>query len=645
MKKRIAALAMASCLLLGLTACGETAPQTSGQGSGGQEAEEPLTYADTIAWDGEYDVIVVGFGGAGAVASRYAADAGASVLLVDKAPEGQEGGNTRYCGQFAVYSGDYDQAMAYYSRLYGDLDMDEAVLEAYVTGVTQTKDVLVNDYGVPEDQITGWREDSFIGTRFAPEFPEFEGSEAIDMISTSPENPASGLWHLLRDTVLARPDEIDVWYESPGRHLIQDPVSKAIIGVQIEKQGQMVNIRARNGVILTTGGFENNPQMVQDYLGLTKYVASGSLYNTGDGIKMAMEVGADLWHMNVYEGNNALFGGMSFPVEEGEHAQSSWANDVLGSGSAVLVGDGGERYLREDETARHGHIYFNGEWVNPQRPHESFLIYDQANADRYAEAGAIPERFAEKVVRADTLEELAEKLGIDSEALLGTIEDFNSFAANGYDPAFGRPAQTMTAFSAEGPYYALEFVTDILNTQGGPRRSENAEVLDVNGNPIPHLYSAGEMGGAIAHMYQGGGNIGECVTFGKIAGTNAAAPKDPLPALPGQAESNLVYTIDGDYERNPAEQEFVLEENQYLGVGSGGMGGDVKVIVTMDGDRITSIQVVEEQETPGIGTMAFEQIPDAIIAGQSADVENVAGATLTSEALKAAVRDALSQVQ
>lgn len=88
----------------------------------------------------------------------------------------------------------------------------------------------------------------------------------------------------------------------------------------------------------------------------------------------------------------------------------------------------------------------------------------------------------------------------------------------------------MQAFG-EGPYYALEVMPDILNTQGGPRRNGNAEVIDVDGNPIPHLYAAGECGGVASNMYQGGGNMADNMIFGQIAGKNAASVKDALPAF------------------------------------------------------------------------------------------------------------------
>lgn len=605
-----------------------------------------ITYADTIVWDGEYDVVVVGFGGAGAVAARNAADAGASVLLVDKAPEGHEGGNTRYCGQFIlnVDSSDEETAMGYFKGLYSDFKIDETVLKTYVHGITQTLNVLVNEYGVEEGNLKNWKGVPRIGDFFVPEYPWIDGGETINLYTITEVSSNAAIWNKLRESVIDRSDRIDVWYEAPGQHLIQDPVSKTIIGVQIDKQGTPVNIRATNGVVLTTGGFENNQEMVQDYLGLTNYAVAGSLYNTGDGIKMASEVGADLWHMETYEGNGFMFAGSSYPVEAGARADGCQNYNLFGSGSIVLVGDDGVRYLREDAGSRHGHVEFNGDWIMPTRPNHSYVIYDQVKADAIAAANGIPEKYLDKVVSADTITALAEKLGMSK--LEQTIQNFNSFAASGNDPQFERAAASMTAFSSSGPYYAFEFLPSILNTQGGPRRNEQAQILDISGNPIPHLYSAGELGGVIAYQYNGGGNLAECLTFGKIAGINAAAEKAALPPLPGKATSNLVYTIDSNYERNPgSNNEISLGENQYLGIGSGGMGGNVKVIVTMDGSKISKVEVVEHKETEGIGTKAIDTLPTSIVSAQSVDVDNVSGATLTSKAIKEAVADALSQVK
>ena len=111
------------------------------------------------------------------------------------------------------------------------------------------------------------------------------------------------------------------------------------------------------------------------------------------------------------------------------------------------------------------------------------------------------------------------------------MTDFNKMANDGYDPAFFRAAETMRAFG-EGPFYAIEMIQAFLNTQGGARRNARAEVVGTDGEPIPHLYSAGEFGGMTPYQYNGGGNMAECLIFGQLAGVGAAAEKDPLPVLP-----------------------------------------------------------------------------------------------------------------
>jgi uncharacterized protein with FMN-binding domain len=203
----------------------------------------------------------------------------------------------------------------------------------------------------------------------------------------------------------------------------------------------------------------------------------------------------------------------------------------------------------------------------------------------------------------------------------------------------------MRAFEGS-KYYAMYLVNGLLNTQGGPRRNENAEVLDTDGNPIPHLYSAGECGGITVCMYQGGTNVAECFTFGRIAGKNAAAAKDALPDYVVEAvESNPAQPGEiTDLSTGAAEYE--AGENQYIGTASG-MNGDVVVRVTMDGDTISNVEVLKQAETEGIGSKAIEQLPEQFVGLSTEDAINgldgVSGATITSNALKQAVINALLQ--
>ena len=619
MKKTLSLiLALALCLLAGLASA------------------EGLTYADTIAWDGEYDVVVAGFGGAGGTAASYAADAGAKVLLVEKAPEGHEGGNTRVCGQMFVYGHEDEEATFDYYRALGDAkEVPETMLRVYTNQIAHMYDYVADMFGLDKNDFTSWPVESRLGY-MSPEYPEFPGSDKITLNSMNDAFADGYLWKNIKKRVTDRADSIDVWYESPAVHLIQDPVSKIILGVQVEREGQLLNIRAKNGVVLTTGGFENNPEMIETYLGFANSTYYGGGYNTGDGIRMAMEVGANLWHMDVYEGGGQT--GSATLTEGANGASGNTSLTAFKNGSAVIVAADGSRFVREDETARHGHVYENGVWENPRWSLRTFVVYDQAKADQ---AGSLGD-FDAQVIKADTLAELAEKTGMNADILASTIANFNTYAETGVDLEQGRAAETMTAFAAEGPYYAIETVPGILNTQGGPRRNENAEVLDNDGNPIPHLYSAGELGGICSLQYQGGGNIAECLIFGKIAGENAAAEKTDAPAELVKAESPMTY-MPGVVTDLSATAEYEAGENEYIGVSENAMGGRLVVKVTMDGEKIAAVEVLEQKETVGIGDKAVEALPGEIVAANSTEVEAVSGATITSNAIIEAVNNAISQ--
>ena len=122
---------------------------------------------------------------------------------------------------------------------------------------------------------------------------------------------------------------------------------------------------------------------------------------------------------------------------------------------------------------------------------------------------------------AETVAGLARLVGLDPAALEASVTRWNSSCEAGADSEFGRTL--MLAPLARGPYYAIELSPSMLNTQGGPRRNERAEIVRPDGTPIPRLYSAGELGSIYSYLYQGTGNIGECLAFGRISGRNAAA--------------------------------------------------------------------------------------------------------------------------
>ncbi len=212
------------------------------------------------------------------------------------------------------------------------------------------------------------------------------------------------------------------------------------------------------------------------------------------------------------------------------------------AGGAIVVGPDARRFVDEKFKTRHGKVPKNGVWLPLSTPCPMYMVFDHVHFaagplyDKTPSHGwtQIIEKYdwsednsAELakgwIKRADTIGELARIIGLDPATLEATVSRWNAAAEAGSDDEFGRTLM-LTPLS-RGPFYAVEMSPSMLNTQGGPRRNENAEIVRPNGTPIPRLYSAGELGSIYSYLYQGTGNIGECLGFGRIAGRNAAGLK------------------------------------------------------------------------------------------------------------------------
>ena len=307
--------------------------------------------------------------------------------------------------------------------------------------------------------------------------------------------------------------------------------------MRAQRGNQSINVKARKGVVLTCGGFENNQEMIRNYLpGVPYCYTSGSPYNEGDGITMAMSVGADLWHMNNYAGPS-----MALKVPE---IRTSFSMQALHysketPGGMIVVGPDARRFTDEKYKTRHGKIPVNGRWLPLATPCPMFLIFDHTMFsagplyDKHPSHGwtQIVERYewsednsAELakgwIRRADSVAALASIVELDPKALVDSVERWNRHAEAKHDADFGR--RLMMAPIIKAPFYAIELSPSMLNTQGGPRRNEKAQIVRPDGTPIPRLYSAGELGSIYSYLYQGTGNIGECLAFGRISGRNSA---------------------------------------------------------------------------------------------------------------------------
>ena len=523
--KKALALSLALLLIFGLIGCNPdptvTSPEPDPNGAAeptpGPVEAAPKDYASTIDWADEYDVIVAGYGGAGATAAITAADEGAKVLLAEKAPEGQEGGNTKYSGQGIMGTDDADALYKYVQGMRGLFThtLPDEMIRAFADGAYENRQWLI-DLGADPAKLDNFRD---TGKPWVwNEYPELEGSDHCICYLVSGTNFDGAFYYLLQDNVDKRRNNIDIWYDSPAVHLIQDPETKTILGVQINKNGTMVNVRAKNGVVLATGGFENNMEMMANYLQQPYAYVYAAIYNTGDGITMAQEVGARLWHMSNSAGY--LWG---FLPPDAERCLTVTPN------RGIMVGPNAQRFMNETASNRHGRIDIGGRWVSMPVPLPTWYIMDDAQVS----ANQIIRSFSEGnkdeiekgwIIKADTIEELAAACGLNAETLKATIDSWNAACASGADGLYGRPAASMVPVST-GPFYAMKLGPTMYNTQGGPQRNEKAEVLDLSGNPIPHLYSCGELGAMWPDMYNGGGNLAEASVYGRIAGRNAAAPK------------------------------------------------------------------------------------------------------------------------
>ena len=477
-------------------------------------------------WDMEADVVVVGFGAAGVAAAVTAHDLGAQVVILEKAPQGQHGGNTRVAGQGYLNTSDVEPAVAYLTALCGPYTVPETMINVWAQEMGQNNAWLRGLGGDPQEH-----QHPPVGI----EFPDLPGSDCVHKFHDGPTYGYSLTWNRFESLVTQRP--IRVLYETPGRELIQNDSTKEILGIRAQTYKTTLAVKARRGVVLTCGGFENNQRMIRDYLpGVPYCYTSGTPYNEGDGITMALSVGADLWHMNNYAGPSMA---LKVPQVRTTFSMQALHFSKIIPGGMIVVGPDGKRFTDEKFKTRHGKVPVNGVWLPMPTPCPMFLIFDHTMFSAGPLYDAHPSHGWTQIIekydwsqdnsaelakgwikQADSIGALASVIVVNPATLEQTVTRWNRHCDSGHDPDFGR--KLMLAPIAAGPYYAVELSPSMLNTQGGPRRNEQAQIVRPNGTPIPRLYSAGELGSIYSYLYQGTGNIGECLAFGRIAGRNAA---------------------------------------------------------------------------------------------------------------------------
>ena len=626
---------------------------------------EKAPTVDEVNWDVVCDVLVVGFGGAGATAAIEAADAGANVLLVDKAPEYLEGGNTRYCEQ--VILGWEDEQVGYdfvTAMADGHEDVTEDIRRMIASETVKNGDWVAAHGGEFADSPIKLDEETFKkvftnideriksnwvgqmsdGTWTFFEYCTWPNTDRLNDYQVShyygvvaPKHH-KGYWEFLRKTVEDYSDKIACWFNSPATKLIRDRETGIVLGAVVDHAGTPTNVFARNGVVLASASYEADANKRQTYTGRegTKFV--GSTFDTGDGIDMAAEVGAQLWHMN------CLSGPFVNPPKPGSD-QAWWCggglNRATDTGNSIFVTANGKRFMRECGMNHHGFMPVGDTYMNMQLPKKFFAVMD---ADGFATSQfhGKPTYVVvgmDNISQADTIEELAEKLGVDPEGLAQTVADYNTYCDQGFDADFARYPESLAKIE-NGPFYGIEYTGAFVNSQGGAKRDVNCQVLDWDGEPIAHLYEAGELGSFWGGVYIAGGNIGETMYSGRIAGANAAATKDDAVEEPAgaAAPANEITVFDAD----AIVASYECGENEHAGVALG-IHAPIVVKVTLDGETVTAVEVLSQMESPDVVLDLFTDMPERMVEAGSADVDLQTGATIASRGLQDAVKDAMAR--
>ena len=477
-------------------------------------------------WDTEAEIVIVGFGGAGAAASITASDLGAKVIILEKAPQGRHGGNTKVAAQGYLNPDSIEGAVAYLTAMCGPYEVPEDMVQVWAEEVCQNNDWITSIGGDPQEHQF----------QVGIEYPELPGSDTVHKFHNGDILGYSETWKFFDKAVQERP--IEILYETPGKELIQNDITKEIIGVKAIRDGKPYYVKATKGVILTCGGFENNQEMIRNYLpGIPYCYTNGSPYNEGDGITMAVTVGAELWHMN-------NFAGPSFALKVDEFPTSFSMQALHFSketpGGMIVIGSNGGRFFDEKYKHNHGKVKKNGVWAPMPTPCPLYMIFDHTlltsgplydkeprsawnpMVDQYDWSDSNEAELAKGwIKKADTIEDLADQINHDPAVLQDTINKWNYSCELGEDIEYGRKLMLNPLVTA--PFYAVELSPAMLNTQGGPRRNTKAQIIRPDGSPIPRLYSSGELGSIYSYLYQGTGNIGECFAFGRIAARNAVA--------------------------------------------------------------------------------------------------------------------------
>jgi tricarballylate dehydrogenase len=484
------------------------------------------------------DVLIVGAGNAALCAALSAHEQGAEVMVLEFAPESERGGNSAFtAGAMRVVYDGVDDLL----ELMPDLSDEEIARTDFGS---YTRDKFFDDMA----RVTEYRADPDLvgllidrshetlkwmaskGVRFMPIYGRqafevdgkyrFWGGLTVETVGGGPG---------LVDSLVSACDKagIEIVYETRARELLTE--DGHVVGVRVIQGGETKEIRARS-VVLASGGFEANTEWRTRYLGPGWDMAKvrGSRFNLGDGIRMALEIGASptgQWsgaHAVQWDMNAPEFGDLRIGDNFQKHSYP-WG---------ILINNDGVRFLDEGADFRNYTYAKYGRVMLDQPGLGAWQIFDSKVAHLLRDEYKIPEVTK---VKSDTLKGLADQMdGMDVDQFVSTIEEYNAAVEDSvtFDPTLkdGRRTKGLQVDKtnwantiADPPFEAYHVTCGITFTFGGLRVTTDTRVLGGDGQPIPGLYACGELvGGLFYFNYPGGTGLTSGSVFGRIAGRESA---------------------------------------------------------------------------------------------------------------------------
>ncbi|MDR0593419.1 MAG: FAD-dependent oxidoreductase [Bifidobacteriaceae bacterium] len=455
-------------------------------------------------FDTSYDVIVIGSGASGLSCAVRAAKNGLSCALLEK--EAQTGGSSNFAEGHAAFESD----------------------EQAKRGIVVTKGQAFDTYL----DYSHWRANPSLVTRFVDNaattvkiMRDEIGAVYEDVTVTALDQPGELVtWHLVEGEIAklielleadARRRGVDIFLGTTATEILKDGAGKVVGLVARDSDGQTVRLGAK-AVVVASGGYANNPEMIDRYTRFdqvgAKLINVGGPGNTGDGIKMVLAAGGSehpsigtlllfplMRDKTITSHTNATGMQPYFWLDaNGKRFINEAVGLNFGNAGDVVAGLPGSFYWLVMDSATIRHLVEDGNEVGLGiyvRNHEKMVrLPDEIAAD-----AVDPDR--PNVQSADTVEELAAKIGLDPAVVRAEVDTYNRYCADGQDPKFHKPAKFLLAV-AEPPFYAIKMETGIMVSMGALLVDERWRCLTKQGQPIPGLYSVGcDAGGLFGESY------------------------------------------------------------------------------------------------------------------------------------------------